>query len=227
MRKILIVAALLLTRPAFAQERAPQPPEFNVVGFQAQASREAPNDQLVAVLAIETQGVDPVALAATVNRRMSEALKTAAGFPSVKARSGNYQTLPRYRENQRIDSWQVSQELRLESADFAAAAKLIGKLQESLVVRNMSVRLSPEARRAAEDGLISEAMAAFRARAELVREAMKSSGYRIRNLDIGTTGHFPPQPMFSMRAEAARAPVAVEAGVSQVTVTVSGRIELH
>jgi len=33
--------------------------------------------------------------------------------------------------------------------------------------------------------------------------------------------------MFAMRAEAARAPVAVEAGVSQVTVTASGRIELH
>lgn len=228
MREILTAAALLAFSPfAFAQELTPRAPEFNVVCFEAQASREVANDQLVAILAIEMQGVDPAALGETVNRRMSEALKIAAPFTTVKLRSGSYQTFPRYRENQRIDSWQVSQELRLESADFAAAAKLIGKLQSNMVVRSMSVRLSPEARRAAEDELISEALAAFRARAELVRETMQVQGYRIRSLDIGAAGPQPPQPMFAMRAEAARAPVAVEAGVSQVTVNVSGRIELH
>jgi predicted secreted protein len=199
--------------------------ENDVVTFEAQASREVSNDELVAVLAVELHGAEPAALARTVNSRMAQALKQATSVPGVRARSGNYQTFPRYDRNQRIESWQVSQELRLESGDFAAATQLIGKLQESLVVRSMAVRLSPEARRAAENALISEAIAAFRTRAERVSAAMKAPGYRIRNLTLGTSSGGPPPRPFEARAMAQ--PVAVEPGESQVTVTVSGSIELR
>lgn len=219
--RLLIAALPLLAGCAHAPEREAQ---FDVVSLEAQASREVANDQLVAVLAIELHGPDPVALAATANRRMAEALKLAAAVPAVEARSGNYQTFPRHDRNQRIEAWQLSQELRLESRDFAAATRLIGRLQDSLVVRSMAVQLSPAARRAAEDALIPEAIAAFHARAELVRAAMKAAGYRIRSLNIGTGGATPPRP-FEARAMAQ--PVAVEPGESQVTVTAGGSIQLR
>lgn len=206
---------------AQTQEREPQ---FDVVSFEARASREMENDELAAVLAVELHGPDPAALAQTANRRMAEALELAAAVPAVKARSGNYQTFPRYDRNQRIESWQLSQELRLESADFAAATRLIGRLQDGLVVRSLAVRLSPESRRAAEDALIGEAIAAFRARAELVRAAMKASGYRIRSLSIGASDAAPPRPF---EARALAQPVAIEPGVSQVSVSASGSIQLH
>lgn len=222
MRQALVVAALaLFSGCAQTHEREP---EFDVVSFEAQASREVKNDQLVAVLAVERHGADPAALADEVNRRMAQALELARAVPAAKARSGNYQTFPRYDRNQRIEGWQVSQELRLESADFAAVTRLIGRLQENLVVRSMALRLSPEARRAAEDALIGEAIAAFRARAELVRAAMKAGSYRLRSLSLGTAGGLPPRPL-EMRAMAA--PVAVEPGVSQVSVTASGSIQLR
>lgn len=222
MRQALVVAALLLfSGCALTGEPEAQ---FDVVSFEAQASREVHNDELVAVLAVELHGPDPVALARTANARMAEALKLAAAAPAVEARSGNYQTFPRYDRNQRIESWQVSQELRLESNDFAALTRLVGKLQESLVVRSMAVRLSPEARRAAEDALIAEAIAAFHARAERVRAAMKAAGYRIRTLNIGTAGGPPPRPF---EARALSQAVAVEPGASQVTVTASGTIQLR
>ena len=222
MRQALVaIAFLLFSGCAQTHERERG---FDVVSLEAQASREVENDQLVAVLAVEQHGPDPAALADAVNRRMAEALKRAGAVPAVKARSGNYQTFPRYDRNQRIEGWQVSQELRLESADFDAVTRLIGGLQEHLVVRSMAVRLSPEARRAAEDALIAEAIAAFRARAELVREAMKAGGYRVRSLTLGTPGGSPPRPL-EMRAMAA--PVALEAGVSQVTMTASGSIQLR
>jgi predicted secreted protein len=212
---------LLFCACAQTQERETQ---FDVVSFEAHANRDVPNDQLVAVLAVELHGPDPAALARTANSRMAEALKVAATVPEVRVRSGNYQTFPRYDRNQRIESWQVSQELRLQSDDFTAATQLIGKLQDRLVVRSMAVRLSPEARRAAEDALIAEAIAAFHARADRVRAAMKAAGYRIRNLSIGTSTGGPPRP-FEARAMA-QAP-AVEPGESQVTVTASGSIQLR
>lgn len=224
MREAILAAALLL--PLLAAAHEGEPPR-DVVSFEAQASREVDNDQLVAVLAVELHGPDPAALAQSVNRRMAEALKVAASVPAVKARSGNYQTFPRYDRNQRIEGWQVSQELRLESADFAAAARLIGNLQQTLVVRSMAVRLSPEAQRAAEDALLGEAIAAFRARAELVRAAMKAGGYRVRTLSLATPGAAPPRPFEARAMSAAPASVAIEGGQSRVTVTAAGSIELR
>ena len=220
MRQVLVVLLLLAGCASAGEQEA----QFNVVTLEAQVSREVANDQLVAVLAVELHGPDPATSAKMVNARMAEALKQAAAVPAVKARSGNYQTFPRYDRNQRIESWQVSQELRLESADFEAATRLIGRLQDSLVVRSMAVRLSPEARRAAEDALIAQAIAAFRARAERVRAAMQAAGYRIRTLNIGTSGGPPPRP-FEARAMAQQ--VAVEPGESQVSVTASGSIQLR
>jgi predicted secreted protein len=208
---------------AGAQEVA-RPPELDVVSLQAEASREVENDQLVAVLAAEAHGANPAELAETVNRSMAEALKTARAVPAIKLRTGNYQTFPRYK-GQRVDGWTAAQELRLESADFTAAARLIGQLQQSLVVRSMAVRLSPEARRAAEDALMSEAIAAFHARADLARKAMKAASYRVRNIAIGTSGARMAE--VSARAMVSQSPVAVEGGVSQVTVTISGSIQLR
>ncbi|MGH8670042.1 MAG: SIMPL domain-containing protein, partial [Burkholderiales bacterium] len=62
--------------------------------------------------------------------------------------------------------------------------------------------------------------------AELVRESMQAGGYRIRSLNLATTGGAPPRP-FEARALASSAPVALEAGVSQVTVAASGGIQLR
>jgi predicted secreted protein len=223
-RSSLFAAALAAGASLAGAQEIARPPELDVVSLQAEASREVENDQLVAVLAAEAHGANPAELAETVNRSMAEALKTARAVPAIKLRTGNYQTFPRYK-GQRIDGWTAAQELRLESADFTAAARLIGQLQQSLVVRSMTVRLSPEARRAAEDALMSEAIAAFHARADLARKAMKAGSYRVRNIAIGTSGARMAE--LSARAMVSQSPVAVEGGVSQVTVTISGSIQLR
>src|SRR5437660_3115984 len=162
MRAVIAMAALLGCSSAVQAQR--HEPVADVVNLQAEASREVENDQLVAVLAAEAQGANPGELAEVVNKKMAEALKNAKEVPSVKLRSGNYQTFPQRGKDGRIESWQVSQELRLETADVAAAAKLIGRLQQGLNLHSMAMRLAPQTRRQAEDALIAEAVAAFDAR---------------------------------------------------------------
>ena len=227
MNRLIALAALLCAWQAGqAQEHRHEAP-LDVVNLQAEASREVENDQLIAVLAAEGQGANPAELAETVNRKMAEALKLARDVPSVKLRSGNYQTFPRPGKDGRIENWQASQELRLESADFAAATKLIGRLQQGLNVRSMALRLAPQTRRAAEDALITEAIGAFEARAELARRAMKAKAYRVRQMSIGTAGGPRPVPYEMGAARTAGAPVAIEGGVSMVSVTVNGSIQLE
>jgi len=207
-----------------------EPPEplFNLVTLSAQAEREVPNDLLTAVLAADQEGTDPAQLADAVNRTMQRALAIAQGYRGVKARSGNSQSYPVH-DKGRVVRWRVRQELRLESGDFAAVSELIGKLQANLVVAGMTLSVSPEARRQAENALIAEALAAFDERARVVREAMKSKGYRMKELQI--SGADQPRPMLatSVRAMSAEslAPPAIEAGATRITMTVSGTIQLQ
>lgn len=227
MRPLLALLAMTLAcAVAHAQDRAEA--LFNLVNLSAQAEREVANDTLTAVLAADAEGSDPAALADTVNRTMREALKVAQGYRAVKARSLNYQTLPVY-DKARIVRWRVRQELRLESRDFAQATELIGKLQASLLVANLAVGLSSEARKQAENGLIAEALAAFHERAAIVRDAQKSKGYRIKELQVGTGGGQPryfAAPRAAM-ASASMAPPAVEPGASVLQVSVSGTVQLQ
>ncbi len=222
------VLCLLLAAPlaCFGQAGAPEP-EFNLVSLSAQAEREVPNDLLTATLAAESDGADPAQLADATNRKMQAALAAARAYPSVKVRSGNYQTFPRY-ENQKVAGWKVRQELRVESKDLAAATELIGKLQSSLLVAGMALSVSPEARRKVENDLIAEAIGAFDERARIVREATKSKGYRLRDLQISGGGFPSPQPIFAAAARAAPvAAPAFEAGSSRILITASGTIQLQ
>jgi len=226
----MILRTALITLLLVPLAVAAQAPEtlFNLVTLNAQAEREVPNDLLSAVLAAEAEGADPAQLSADVNRTMQAALALAKGYGAVRARSGGYQTFPIY-DKTRIARWRVRQELRLESADFAAATDLIGKLQANLVVTGMALSVSPESRRLAENTLIPEALAAFEERARLVREAMKAKGHRMRDLQISAGGTVYPVPFAAAaRGMSASAPSpAVEAGTTRVLITVSGTIQLQ
>jgi predicted secreted protein len=217
MKRLLALVFLLAATTAFADDKS-------TVGLQAQADRDVPNDQVIAIVVAEEGGRDPAALASVVNRRMSAALATAREYPAVRARSAGYQTFPMYKDG-RIESWRVSQQLRLESRDFALMAELLGKLQRELLVRGLSVGLSSETRRAAEDALVGEAIAAFRARAALVRQALNAAEYRIRHIDVGASGA-PIRPMAQEGLRAMAAAPSVEPGTTQVAVSVTGTIEL-
>ena len=218
----------LLLSPLAVVAQAPET-LFNLVGLNAQAEREVANDLLTATLAAEAEGANPAQLSDSVNRLMQRALATALTYKSVKAQSAGYQTLPIY-DKDRVARWRVRQELRLESADFASATELIGKLQADLMVAGLNLSVSGDTRRKAENSLIAEALAAFDERARVVRDAMKAKGYRVKDLQVSSSGA-PPRPVFAMRERAVSsvslAQPAVEPGSTRIVITVSGNIQLQ
>ena len=229
-----VVAALpiLFWGSAFGQGVNPPAPRYNLVELQAEAQREIPNDLLAATLFVEETNPAPAALAATLNRVVAEALKVARDFPQVKARTGNNATYPVYApRTTQLQGWRGRAEIRLETRDFAAGSALIGKLQASMQLAGVGFSVSPEARKAAENELIAEAITAFRARAEIVQKAMAGKGFRIERLNISTGQNSPPPRLMMATArapsEAAMAPPPVEAGASIVTVAVGGAIEVQ
>jgi len=228
---LLACAAVLGAAPLWAQT-APQ--RYNVVELQAEAQREVPNDLMVALLFVEETNANPAVLAAAINRSVAEALKIAREFASVKVRTGNNQTSPVYapRSNQ-LQGWRARAELRLESRDFAAGSALIGKLQASMQLGGVSFSVSPEARKAVENELIAEAIAAFRGRAEIAQKALGGRSFKVQRINLGS-GLAGPPPRLMMQARgaadaavsAAAAPPA-EGGASTLSVNVSGAVEVE
>jgi predicted secreted protein len=97
-------------------------------------------------------------------------------------------------------------------------------------LRSIDFTVSPAQRRKVEDELIDEALAAFLARAERVRQRLSAKGYEIVQISIGTSGGAPPVPVMrgAMEMDAARvAPPALEPGTSELFANVSGSIELR
>ena len=83
---------------------------------------------------------------------------------------------------------------------------------------------------AAENELITEAIAAFKARAEIAKAALGGRGYKLQNLNVASGRNVPqPQPYAAMaRGQAAPEVTApnLEAGISVITVNANGTIEI-
>jgi len=230
-RTALALAAALAAGAALAQP-APEP-RFNQVDLQAEVAREVPNDLMTATLVAEANDPSAAPVAAQLNRLTADALKTAGEFKTIKTRSGFASTFPVYDRNGKLTGWRGRSELRLESKDVAAMATLIGRLQSTLQLGGVQFAVSPETRRQVQNELLTEAVAAFRDRADIATRALGGRGYKIRRVSLNTGGFVPgPRPMMAERAMAASAPASVpppsfEGGTSMVQVTASGTVEVE
>ncbi len=230
MRNLFVVGALALgAAPALAQ-LSPSATSAQIE-VSAEATREVQNDLMTATMFIEASETSAAALASSLNRVTAEALKTAAEWKQVRARSGAYQTYPLYDRGNKQLGWRGRAEVRLESRDFTAMAALIGKLQPALQLGGIGFGVSPEQRRQTENELIAEAVAALRARADIARAALGAKQHRIRKLVITTPATVPPRPLLA-RSQAAspQAEVAApvfEGGTSQVQVSASGTVDVE
>ena len=220
-----LVCLLLMAASAQAE---PTKSSGTLVDFSAESTTTVANDLAQAVAYMEAGDVAAGPLAKRVNAAMAQALATTKAYSAVKAKSGNTWTNPVYGKNDRsIQSWRMRSELLLESRDVAVLAELLGKLQASLAVGQITLMPAPETRRKAEEAATQEAILAFQDKARRIAATL-GKPYRIRQMNIGNSGGRPPfYPMARaamMQAEAA--PMPVEAGDSTLTVSISGQIEL-
>ena len=197
------------------------------IDLSAEASRSANNDLARATVFAEASGATPGELARRVNSLVVDGLKTAKAYPNVKTRSGATHTYPSYGKGGKIDAWRMRSDLLLESSDTAALSELLGKLQSSLAVANLVMVPAPATLKKAENEAIVDAIAAFKARAAVVADAL-GKAYRIKQLSINSSGRPLEMPMLKARGMMAveAAPVPIEAGESQISANISGQIEL-
>ncbi len=226
-----LLCALLLALPVMPSlaNAGETGPDYDMINLQAEARAEVPNDLLVATLYVEKTMADATQLAGDVNRALNDGVRLVHTFPSVKIESGPQTTWPIYDAKNKLSGWRTRAELRVESKDLDASAKVIAKLQSTLQMGSLSFELSPDTADATNNRLIDSAMKAFSARADIVAKSLGARGWRAVNLNVGTDSARPmPRPMMAaktMMAEAAPAQDVV-GGSSNITVSISGTIQL-
>lgn len=226
----LLALAALASLPALADSAAPR---YNQVSLRAEVSREVPHDLMQVNLYSEVQHTDASQLAGETTRRLNAAVERARKAQGVKISLGSRNSYPVYdKDGSRIVAWRERANLHLESTDFSALSQLTADLLGDLKMGGMEFAVADATRRKHEDELLREAVAAFKARAQLATEALGAHGYRLVNLDLNGSGMHPPIPMRaaamkSMGQLEAAQPQEIEAGTSQVGINAEGVIEVQ
>lgn len=221
------VAPLLALAPLSGAAAETAAPAGTLIDFRVDVQKSVANDLGRATAYAEIAGADAAEVARKLKAAIADGLAAAKAQPGVVVRSGATHTTPVYAKGGRnIESWRMRSELLLESRDPAALAAALGRLQGTLAIGSLGFAPAPETRRVAEDAATLEAIDAFRAKAGRIADTFRKS-YRIRQISVGGSGHFPqPQPLYRAALAAEAAPMPVEAGESAVTVNVAGQIEL-
>lgn len=226
----LAAALALAASPALAQVL---PPPQNVLQLSAQATIEAPQDLLAITLAVTRDGSDAVAVQAQLRQVLDAALaeaRKAARPGQVDVRTGQFSLSPRYAPKGGISGWVGAAELVIEGRDMAAISQLAGRVQ-GMTVSRVAFALSREQREKLEADAAAQAIQRFKQRADDFARQFGFGGYSLREVTVGQSEAMPP-PVPVYRRMAAAAPSAadealpVEAGKANVTVNVSGSIQL-
>ncbi|MGO4303019.1 SIMPL domain-containing protein [Cupriavidus sp. RAF12] len=227
--KKLLAASLLSTTAAIASAQTVPPPS-GVLSLSAQAATEVPTDVVHLTLAAEQEGAEPSAISSALSARTQAVLAQAKRTAGVEAQSGGFTIHPNTDRNGRISTWRGRSEIVLQSKDFAAVSKLAGELANQMQVQNVAFSLSREARQAAETKLADQAVAAFRDKAQATTKLFGYGSYSIREVSVNESGGMvPPMPrMYAAKAMSADAgaPIPVEGGKTQVTVSVNGSVQM-
>jgi predicted secreted protein len=184
------------------------------------------------MMAIERDGPQVGPLNEAVVSQLNAAIAEARKVEGVRARLGGVSTQPNYTREGKPNGWRVRGDVVLESSRMPALAQLAGKLGERLQMSSVQFRLSRERRRSEEQSLLREAAQGFRDKALQTAQAFGYKGYEIKELVLQPGQGSMPRPMImarsapDMAAAAPPPPLPDEGGDSEVTVAVSGTVEL-
>jgi predicted secreted protein len=225
--RMLVAVAACASATAIAQVPVPSPPSVTVT---ASASATVINDRLQAWLRAEAENASASAAASQVNATIARALETAKGYPSVKVATAGYST-QQVSDKVRAQRWRVVQSISLDAGDFAAAAALISRLQDEsgLLLSGMGFSLADKTRHDAEDSVTQQAIKMWQARAQQAARGLGFAAWKVGHVTVQTSdgGRVYPMARAQPMASSGGAPVALEAGTTEVTVTVSGEAVLQ
>lgn len=229
MKPNLAFLSLLLISPvSFADNHQLQ---LGIVNLDASAIQDVENDELVARLQVIEDGRDPAQLTNLVNQKTALVLDAVKNFKDIEAKTTSYNTRPIY-DDGKIKSWQVSQQLTLETGNFDQMSQFIADINSLANIQGMQFQVSDEKAEQVKQDLVKQAITKFKDKAKLIANEFDRGGYELVNLSIDGN-YFRPTPvmeravMMSADSMSKGAPAALAGGSNEVSVTVRGSIQLN
>jgi predicted secreted protein len=230
LRSVVSLAALSVACSAVLAADAPAP--SGVVAITSTASVDVTRDTMEVTLSTMREGTDANAVQVALKQALDKALadaKSAVKPGQLDVRTGNFSLNPRYDKNGKVSGWQGTAELVIDGRDLPAISQLAGRIQ-SMTIARVSQGLSREKRESTEEGVTAQAIGRYRARAAEVAKHFGYAGYQIREVNVASNDQtIEPMPAAMYRGKMAMAsdePLPVAAGVTSVSVTVSGTVQL-
>ena len=164
LKSIAAAVLVLASRAALAQS---VPTAGATVIVPAFGEVTAPNDQAVAMLAIEEQDKDKAAAASRVNQKIRQGLDILKSQdPQAKLKTQGYYTYPVYPEDRPLPpgaaskprqptAWRVGQYVQVTTTNITALPKTVAAAQKILTLNGLSFGLSPAATRKLDDARIA------------------------------------------------------------------------
>lgn len=201
-----------------------------LISIQTNATQDVETDTMVALIAIEDEQSDSAKLAQQINSLMAWAQALISKQPDVELIGGNYSSYPVY-DKRIFKHWRGSQQFSLKSKKPPQLGQLVGQLQNKLLIKSLEYQVSTELSQQTQDQLIKQALDAFKARAEIVRQQLGASAYSIYRLDIQTNQHggpvMPRARLMMADAVESATPATLNPAQQSIQVTVSGTIKLE
>lgn len=233
MKKILLLAGLMSW--AFTANAMPDTGQlnYNLVNFSTQVSQQVENDEINATLSKILQNKSHTELAKRITETLNQANLIAKKYPTVKVATGNQATYPQYDKNSKINGWQGSANLNLQSNDTVAMSQLIAELQNFMQLEDLDFSVSDNKQKSVKQALMLEASKRFQQQANELLPAWNAKGYELVRLDFNGGDGFSAyrksirvSPMMAV-AEASSIPSQdFQTGDSTITVTANGVIQL-
>ncbi len=216
-----LAQALTWAEPTSAQQ---------LLSLSATARAEVVQDRATLTLFVQREGRDPVQVQQQLNQVLAPALQQARSEAGaeLEVATGNFNVSPRYGNEGQMRGWTGRAELQLAGRDIGRLSSLAARLP-GLALADVQWSVSPALRERTQDELQAKAVERFRQRAQALAKQFGQAGYQLQSVKVSGDEERPgPRPMMARAAAPmADAPVALEAGLGSVSVTVSGTVQLR
>ena len=234
MKKIIVLASILLCTQVFAQQT-----KGSVVMVSGSGEVKAENDQVKVTFFIEEQDKDKSAAASRVNQSMkqgTELIKKAD--PDGKLATRGYYSYPVYSESSSnnkarlITGWRVGQYLDLTTKNIQQLPATVASAQQVLALNGVSFGLSDEATQRLDAARLDSAYKNMQQRAQIIAKAMgrNLNDATIESLDVDGVGAIRPEPRMFTATMKSSSPVpetSFEAGESTLSARVVAKIKFN
>ena len=232
---VLLLATGAVSAFGVAHAQTPEPLR-NVVQLSASGQVEVDQDWLQMNLSVNREGTNAAAVQKQLQQSVDAAmrsLKPQAQGQDMQVHSGSFGVYPRHGNDGKIKGWQGRAEVVLEGKDFARISQAAAQVPD-LTVSSMGFGLSKEGNIKVQDQAQAMAVENFKARASQLTKQFGFASYSLREVSVNSQdGYFMPRMQRASVAMAAAPkmdmaePVPVEAGKTQVTVNVSGSVQMQ